>query len=147
MRESSIRVWTGSRAADNQSPGREHPRTPGSSPQPCPAGKQGCFWLLGMWRPGRDPGLRVRRPGFPFRVCHLPVLWLGAKSPGFWDFPGSSAVKNLPAVPETQVQSLGREEPSQKGMATHSTIFAWEIPWTEEPGRLQSLRSQESDTI
>ena len=52
------------------------------------------------------------------------------------------AVKNLPAVQETQVQSLGWEEPLEKGMATHSSILAWEIPWTEEPGGLQSMGSQ-----
>ena len=43
---------------------------------------------------------------------------------------------------ETQVRSLGWEDPLQKGMATHSSIFAWRIPWTEEPGKLQSMRSQ-----
>ena len=47
-------------------------------------------------------------------------------------------VKNLPAVQETQVQSLGREGPLEKGMATHSSILAWRIPWIEEPGGLQS---------
>ena len=48
-------------------------------------------------------------------------------------------VRNLPAVGETQVQSLGREDPLEKGMATHSSILAWEIPWTWEPGGLQSM--------
>ena len=43
---------------------------------------------------------------------------------------------------ETQVQSLGWEDPLEKGMATHSSILTWEIPWTEEPGGLQSMRSQ-----
>ena len=51
-------------------------------------------------------------------------------------------VKNLPAVQETQVQSLGMEDPLEKEMATHSSIFAWRIPWTEETGRLQSMGSQ-----
>ena len=51
-------------------------------------------------------------------------------------------VKSLPAVQETQVQSLGEEEPLKKEMATHSSILAWKIPWTEEPGRLQSMGSQ-----
>ena len=51
-------------------------------------------------------------------------------------------VKNLPALWETQVQSLGREDPLEEEMATHSSVFAWEIPWTEEPGRLQSMGSQ-----
>ena len=50
--------------------------------------------------------------------------------------------KNLPATWETQVQSLDREDPLKKGMATHSSILVWEIPWTEEPGRLQSMGSQ-----
>ena len=47
-------------------------------------------------------------------------------------------VKNLPTTWETQVLSLGREDPLEKGMVTHSNILAWQIPWTEEPGRLQS---------
>ena len=51
-------------------------------------------------------------------------------------------VKNLPAMQETWVQSLGGEVPLEKGMATHSSILAWEIPWTEEPGGLQSMGSQ-----
>ena len=57
-------------------------------------------------------------------------------------FPGGSPVKNLPAVQETLVRSLGWEDPLEKGMATHSGILAWEIPWTEEPGRLQSVGLQ-----
>ena len=52
------------------------------------------------------------------------------------------AVKNLPAMWETRVQSLGREDPLEKGMATHSSILAWRIPWTEEPGGLQSIGLQ-----
>ena len=51
-------------------------------------------------------------------------------------------VKNLPAMQETWVQSLGREDPLEKGMATHSSILAWKIPWTEEPEGLQSMGSQ-----
>ena len=51
-------------------------------------------------------------------------------------------VKNLPAIRETQVQSLGWEDPLEKGMATHCSILAWRMPWTEEPGGLQSLGSQ-----
>ena len=65
-------------------------------------------------------------------------------------FPNGSAVKNLPAMQETQdlwVWSLGREDPLEKEMATHSSIFAWEIPLSEEPGRLYSLWvCKESDT-
>ena len=51
-------------------------------------------------------------------------------------------VKSLPAIQETQVQSLGQEDPLEKEMATYSSILAWRIPWTEEPGRLQSMELQ-----
>ena len=51
-------------------------------------------------------------------------------------------VKYPPAMQETQVQSLGQEDPLEKGMATHSSILVWRIPWTEDPGRLQSMGSQ-----
>ena len=51
-------------------------------------------------------------------------------------------VTNLPAMQETQVQSLDWEDPLEKGMTTHSSILVWSIPWTEEPGGLQSMGSQ-----
>ena len=51
-------------------------------------------------------------------------------------------VKNLPAVWESWIRSLGRDNPLEKGMATHSSILAWRIPWTEEPGKLQSMQLQ-----
>ena len=54
-------------------------------------------------------------------------------------FPGGSVVKNLPAMQEMRVQSLGQEDPMEKETATHSTSLAWEIPCTEEPGGLQSM--------
>ena len=54
----------------------------------------------------------------------------------------AQTVKNLPAMQEPQVQSLGWEDPLGKGMATDSSILAWEIPWTEEPGRLLPMGSQ-----
>ena len=60
-------------------------------------------------------------------------------------FPGGSNVKNPPAMQETQVRSLGREDPLEKGMATHSSILAWRIPRTEKPGSLQSTGHKESD--
>ena len=62
-----------------------------------------------------------------------------------WDFPVVQMVKNLPAMQETQVQSLGQEDLLEKEMATHFSILAWRIPWTEEPGGLQPMGSQESD--
>ena len=63
---------------------------------------------------------------------------------GLWvylGFPGGS-IENSPAMQEIQVQSLGQEDPLEEGMATHSSILTWRIPWTEEPGGLQSMRSQ-----
>ena len=59
----------------------------------------------------------------------------------------AQSVKNLPAVQETWVRFLSWEDSLEKEMATHSSILAWRIPWTEESGRLQSMGSQESDTI
>ena len=64
----------------------------------------------------------------------------------FWASLIAQLVKNLPAMQETWVWSLGQEDPLEKEMATHSSILAWRIPWTEEPGRLQSMGLQESDT-
>ena len=57
-------------------------------------------------------------------------------------FPVVQIVKNLPTMQETWVQSLGQEHTLEKGMVTHSSILAWRIPWTEKPGRLQSMESQ-----
>ena len=57
-------------------------------------------------------------------------------------FPGGSAVKNPHAKQETQVPSLGQEDPLEKEMVTHSSILAWKIPWVKKPGRLQSMASQ-----
>ena len=54
----------------------------------------------------------------------------------------AQTVKNPATMQETQVQSLGQEDPLETGMATHSSILAWKIPWTEKPGRLQSMGLQ-----
>ena len=69
-------------------------------------------------------------------VCELCLYML------LWGFPGAQMVKNLPAMWEAWVQSLGWEDPLEREMATCSSILAWEIPWTEEPGGLQSMGSQ-----
>ena len=64
-------------------------------------------------------------------------------------FPDDSAVKNFPAMQETQetwVRSLGQEDPLEEEMANHSSVLAWEISWTEEPGRLHSMGLQRSWT-
>ena len=58
------------------------------------------------------------------------------------NFLGGSEGKDTPVVQETQVWSLGQEDPLEKGMATYSNVLTWRIPWTEEPGGLQSMRSQ-----
>ena len=59
--------------------------------------------------------------------------------------PVAQMVKSLPAMQETQVWSLGQKDPLKKEMATYSSILAWEIPWTEEPGELRSSRTRQSD--
>ena len=64
----------------------------------------------------------------------------------YWTSLITQLVKNLPEMQETRVRFLGQEDPLEKEMTIHSSILAWEIPWTEEPGRLQSMGSQELDT-
>ena len=61
----------------------------------------------------------------------------------YWTSLVTQLVKNLPAMQETWVRFLGQEDPLEKEMTIHSSILAWEIPWTEEPGRLQSMGLQE----
>ena len=80
----------------------------------------------------------------------LVIIVLGEKFPKIiklrcnkhLSFPSDSAVKNPPAMQDTWVQSLDQENPLKEGMATHSSILAWRIPWTEEPGGLESIGSQ-----
>ena len=81
---------------------------------------------------------------------HILILQETHKHVGFWGDPiygrwtslTAQSVKNLPAMQETWVQFLGWEDPLEKEMAIHSSILAWKIPWTEEPGGLQSMGSQ-----
>ena len=68
--------------------------------------------------------------------CAAPGHFLKKCLMGPMGFPGGSAVKNLPAIQETWVRSLGQEDPLEEEMASHSSILAWRISWTEEPGRL-----------
>ena len=65
----------------------------------------------------------------------------------FWDSLVAQTVKNLPAIQETQLQFLGWEDSLENGMATHSSILAWRVPGTEEPGGYSSWNHKESDTI
>ena len=74
---------------------------------------------------GRSPGEGI---GYPLEYSWASLV--------------AQTVKNLPAMWETWIRSLGGEDSLEKGMAAHSSILAWRIPWTEEPGRLQSVRSE-----
>ena len=77
-----------------------------------------------------------------FRLCQGTYLDFSSTHEGL-GFPGGSDSKVFAcSAGDTQVQSLGWEDPLEKGLATHSSIIAWRIPWTEEPGRLQSMGSQ-----
>ena len=80
---------------------------------------------------------------FVHKVMSLLFSTLSSPDPG--TSPVAQTVKNLPAVWKTQVWFLGKEEPLEKGMATHSIILAWRIPWTEGPDRLQSMGHKEMD--
>ena len=75
---------------------------------------------------------------------------MGSKPCSLVPFPWASLmaqqVENLPAMQEVQVRSLGQGDPLEEKMATHSSILAWKIPWTEEPGGLQSMGLQKSQT-
>ena len=85
------------------------------------------FWMLNF-KPAFS--LSFLQPGISHDVLYI------------WASLVVQSVKNLPAVQETWVQFLGREDPLEKEMATHSSILAWKIPWTEEPGGLQSMGLQ-----
>ena len=72
----------------------------------------------------------------------LDKIYLNFYCMASWAFLVAQMVKNLPAMQETQVCSVGQKGPLEKGMTTHSNILAYKIPWTEEPGGLQSMGSQ-----
>ena len=115
-------------------------------------------WNLAFSARCRERRKRLQQPGSDLgqRRCLFWAKWSSPAPPGIlrngssglgllrciMGYPGGSAVKNPPAIQETPVQSLSWEDPLEKGMATHSSVPAWEIPWTEEPGRLQFVRSQ-----
>ena len=73
-------------------------------------------------------------------VCEYPPLLC------LWASLVAQVVKNLPTMQETWLLFLGQEDPLEEGMATHSSMLFWEIPWTENPGRLQSMGLQKSQT-
>ena len=88
----------------------------------------------------------LQRPGAPHK-SQSPDSLLSRRPTRFADIYSliAQSVKNLPAMQETQVQFLCQEDPLEKEMAIHSSILAWKIQWTEEPGGLQSMGSQEAD--
>ena len=105
-----------------------------------PRGPAGC---RGDLQPAPQLPAACRSPSlFCVRLCAvlLRCRFSSVVQSARMGFPGSSQmVKNLPAMQETWVRTLGQEDPLEKGMATHSSVLAWEIPWTEEPGGLQSM--------
>jgi len=102
----------------------------------------------GLLYPGMEPtspvlqvgSLLAKPPGKPLSYHNVMLIITAKTFP--WAFPVAQTVKNLPTMQETQVRTLGWEDPLEKGMATYFSIRAWKIPWTEESGRLQSMRSQ-----
>ena len=80
------------------------------------------------------------------RIWKIWIIYAPFSSPVFQAKPAGGSNDNLPAIQGTWVRSLGQEDPLEKETATHSSILAWEIPWTEEPGGLQSLGSHKSGT-
>ena len=100
-----------------------------------------CLFCLLHWQEGSLP---LGPPGKPNNLLGIkyikPHLTLGLFKNTYSLV--AQSVKNLPAVQETRVRSLGWEDPLEKEMATHSSILAWKISWTQEPGRLHSMGSQ-----
>ena len=86
-----------------------------------------------------------KRKESPYSFVRQGETWASVSRTAPWTSLGAQTVKNLPGVQETWVRSQGREEPLEKGMAAHSRLLAWRMPWTEEPGGLQTMGSQESD--
>ena len=90
----------------------------------------------------KESAYNVGDPGSIPGLGRSPGEWIGYQLQYSWVFLVAQMVKNLPAMWETWVQALCWEDPLEKEMATHSNILAWKIPWTENPGRLQSMGSQ-----
>ena len=109
-----------------------------------PGGSHGKASAYNVGDPGSIPG-SGRSPGEgngnPLQYSCLPTQKRGSKKYMRTSLVAQT-VKRLSTMRETQVQSLGREDPLEKEMAIHSSTTAWKIPWTEEPGRLQSMGSQ-----
>ena len=91
---------------------------------------------------GKESACNAGDPGSIPRLGRSPEEGIGYPLQYSWASLVSQMVKNLPAMRETSVRSLGWEDPLEEGMATHPSILAWRIPWTEEPGGLQSTGLQ-----
>ena len=91
---------------------------------------------------GKESACSARDPSAIPRSGRCPAEGVGYPLQYSWASLGAQMVKNPPAVQETWVQSLGWEDALEEGMATHSSILVWRIPWTEKPGRLQSIGLQ-----
>ena len=117
-------------------------------------------WSLG-WKDSLEEGLATYSSILAWRISWMEEpgrLWSMASQrvrhdwaqeqqhTYMWSFLVSQMVKSLPAMQETWLWSLGQEDALEKGMAAHSSILTWRIPWTEEPGGLQSMGSQRVDT-
>ena len=104
--------------------------------------KRGDFLWCGILRWGVVLSLISRPPSVPFLLTELLLLLTHSVDITLWASLVAQMVKCLPTMRETRVQSLGREDLLEKAMAPHSSTLAWKIPWTEEPGRLQSMGLQ-----
>ena len=104
--------------------------------------RRGDFLWCGILRWGVVLSLISRPPSVPFLLTELLLLLTHSVDITLWASLVAQMVKCLPTMRETRVQSLGREDLLEKAMAPHSSTLAWKIPWTEEPGRLQSMGLQ-----
>ena len=96
-----------------------------------------------LWIRGQSVGASASASVLPMNIQGwFPLGFTGLISLQSKDLPGGSVVKNLAAMQETQIQSLGQEDPLEKRRATHSHILVWRIPWTEGPDGLQSMELQ-----
>ena len=108
-----------------------------------PAAGPDSFICFIHWASASDYTGKRNAPAHPFPSClGLPHNKFENHCLQFWASLLAQTVKNLPAMRETWVRSLGWEDPLEEGMATHSSILAWRIPWIEEPGGLLSMGSQ-----
>jgi len=100
------------------------------------------YWLVLLSGPNypEENSHAIVFRGKGWHTSKLFLVWIPLRT--HWASLVAQTVKNLPAMLETQVWSLDWEDPLENGMATHSSILAWRIPWTEEPGGLQSMGSQ-----